>query len=132
MYSVKEIRSELELWNQYFGDVLCRINEIQEKAGLFSTLHSSRRYALKAQGFLEQFNDQQQLVKGIMEKLTSLDDALHRGDPDAVTGKEHCKEFSATVEEMEDWQHVFLKLKDDYEKQTTTWKGRTSMRDRRN
>lgn len=132
MYSVKEIRSELELWNQYFSDVLCRINAIQEKAGLFSTLHSSQRYALKAQGFPEQFNYQQQRVKGIMEKLTPLDDALHRGDPDAVTGEEHCKEFSAAVEEMEGWQHVFLTLKEDYETQTTIWKGRTAMRHRRN
>jgi hypothetical protein len=113
MSTVKEMRSQLELWRQYFLDTQHEINDLQEKTALYLSLHHKKKDATDAEAFLNQFISQQEAILRIMERLKECDDALNGENPDKHIEDGQVTKCTNLDQDMDVFQNVYNVLKEN-------------------
>jgi len=122
MFSVLEIRSQIELWEQYFQDSISEIENLQGELTWFQVNNTSKEAAIQVEHFQNQLLLQQNIINDLFRQLKISARFLMRKDPKAILEESYLSSIKILAEQMETFQKLYNDLKEEFKEviQVTT------------
>jgi uncharacterized protein YdhG (YjbR/CyaY superfamily) len=114
MFSVLELRSQIELWEQYFQDSKSEIQNLQGELTWYQVNNTTREAAIQVEHFQNQFFLQQQIIGDISRQLRISARLLIRKDPKAILEENYLSSINSLAEQMETFQKLYGDLKEEF------------------
>jgi hypothetical protein len=114
MFSVIELRSQVELWEQYFQDAGLEIENLQGELIWFQVNNSSQEAARQVEHFQNQLLLQEEFISDMFRQLKLSERVLRKKNADATVDENYFSSMKILAEKMDTFQKIYNDFKEEF------------------